>query len=93
MGFRPQALRDKAFMFPGFAFRIAAPVAPGSQHALEQGDEVVIVGGRLLESWLIFHLSFLLECYPHGAPEQHGPHSAMLTDVIIPTEIARRVAP
>jgi hypothetical protein len=37
-------------MFPVFAFRIAAPVdAPGSQHALEQGDEVVIVG-RLLES-------------------------------------------
>ncbi len=30
---------------------------------------------------------------PVGAVEQHGPHSAMLTDVIIPNEIARRVAP
>jgi creatinine amidohydrolase len=38
-------------------------------------------------------LSSPLGCYPHGAPEQHGPHAAMLTDVIIPTEIARRVAP
>ena len=43
-------------------------------------------------------LSSLLECYPHGAPvkngavvEQHGPHSAMLTDVIIPNEIACRL--
>ena len=30
---------------------------------------------------------------PIGAVEQHGPHSALLTDVVIPTEIARRVAP
>src|SRR5436190_24304633 len=30
---------------------------------------------------------------PTGATEQHGPHAPLLTDVIIPTEIARRIAP
>src|SRR5215212_1994730 len=29
---------------------------------------------------------------PTGATEQHGPHGPLLTDVLIPTEIARRVA-
>lgn len=30
---------------------------------------------------------------PTGSTEQHGPHSPVSTDVLIPTEIARRVAP
>ena len=30
---------------------------------------------------------------PTGATEQHGPHAPLLTDVIIPNEIARRIAP
>jgi creatinine amidohydrolase len=30
---------------------------------------------------------------PTGATEQHGPHAPLLTDVLIPQEIARRVAP
>ena len=30
---------------------------------------------------------------PIGATEQHGPHGPLLTDVLIPQEIARRVAP
>ena len=30
---------------------------------------------------------------PTGATEQHGPHGPLLTDVYIPQEIARRVAP
>ena len=30
---------------------------------------------------------------PIGATEQHGPHAPLLTDVIIPQEIAKRVAP
>jgi creatinine amidohydrolase len=30
---------------------------------------------------------------PTGATEQHGPHGPLATDVLIPTEIARRVAP
>ena len=30
---------------------------------------------------------------PTGATEQHGPHLALLTDVLIPQEVARRVAP
>ena len=30
---------------------------------------------------------------PVGAVEQHGPHGPLLTDVLIPQEIARRVAP
>ena len=30
---------------------------------------------------------------PIGATEQHGPHAPLLTDVLIPQEIAKRVAP
>ena len=30
---------------------------------------------------------------PVGATEQHGPHLALLTDVLIPQEVARRAAP
>lgn len=30
---------------------------------------------------------------PTGSTEQHGPHAPLLTDVLIPKEIARRVAP
>lgn len=30
---------------------------------------------------------------PTGSTEQHGPHSPLSTDVIIPTEVCRRVAP
>src|SRR3954451_15529265 len=30
---------------------------------------------------------------PVGAVEQHGPHAPLLTDVLIPQEIARRAAP
>ena len=29
---------------------------------------------------------------PTGATEQHGPHAPLLTDVLIPNEIARRIA-
>jgi creatinine amidohydrolase len=30
---------------------------------------------------------------PTGSTEQHGPHGPLLTDVIVPTEVARRIAP
>lgn len=30
---------------------------------------------------------------PTGSTEQHGPHGPLLTDVFVPTEVARRVAP
>ena len=30
---------------------------------------------------------------PTGSTEQHGPHLALATDVLIPQEVARRVAP
>ena len=30
---------------------------------------------------------------PVGATEQHGPHAPLLTDVIVPVEVARRAAP
>jgi creatinine amidohydrolase len=30
---------------------------------------------------------------PTGAVEQHGPHAPLITDVLIPQEIARRIAP
>src|SRR5262245_14454957 len=29
---------------------------------------------------------------PTGSTEQHGPHGALLTDALVPTEVARRVA-
>src|SRR5699024_9217449 len=29
---------------------------------------------------------------PTGSTEQHGPHGPLLTDVLVPTEVARRVA-
>ena len=41
-----------------------------------------------LEDWLRNSSTVII---PVGAVEQHGPHSAMLTDVIIPTESACRV--
>jgi creatinine amidohydrolase len=30
---------------------------------------------------------------PIGSTEQHGPHGPLLTDALVPTEVARRVAP
>jgi creatinine amidohydrolase len=30
---------------------------------------------------------------PTGSTEQHGPHGPLLTDVLVPAEVARRVAP
>jgi creatinine amidohydrolase len=30
---------------------------------------------------------------PTGSTEQHGPHGPLLTDVLVPNEVARRVAP
>ena len=30
---------------------------------------------------------------PTGSTEQHGPHGPLLTDMLVPREVARRVAP
>lgn len=43
-----------------------------------------------VEAFLRTHHSVII---PTGATEQHGPHGPLLTDVLIPQEIARRVAP
>src|SRR6476619_1542480 len=43
-----------------------------------------------VEAFLKTHHTVII---PTGATEQHGPHGPLLTDVIIPTEIARRIAP
>lgn len=43
-----------------------------------------------VETFLKTHHTVII---PTGATEQHGPHAPLLTDVIIPTEIARRIAP
>ena len=43
-----------------------------------------------VEAFLKTHHTVIV---PTGATEQHGPHAPLLTDVIIPTEIARRIAP
>jgi creatinine amidohydrolase len=43
-----------------------------------------------VEDFLKSHHTVII---PTGATEQHGPHGPLLTDVLIPQEIARRVAP
>jgi creatinine amidohydrolase len=43
-----------------------------------------------VEAFLETHHTVIV---PTGATEQHGPHAPLLTDVLIPQEIARRVAP
>ncbi len=43
-----------------------------------------------VEAFLEHHLTVIV---PVGSTEQHGPHAPLLTDVLIPQEVARRVAP
>jgi creatinine amidohydrolase len=43
-----------------------------------------------VEAFLRDHDSVIV---PVGSTEQHGPHGPLLTDVLIPQEVARRVAP
>lgn len=43
-----------------------------------------------LEAFLREHDSVIV---PVGSTEQHGPHAPLLTDALVPTEVARRVAP
>jgi creatinine amidohydrolase len=43
-----------------------------------------------VEAFLQSHHTVIV---PTGATEQHGPHAPLLTDVLIPQEVARRVAP
>jgi creatinine amidohydrolase len=43
-----------------------------------------------VEEFLTKHHTVIV---PTGAAEQHGPHGPLLTDVYIPQEVARRVAP
>ena len=43
-----------------------------------------------VEAFLKSHHTVII---PTGATEQHGPHGPLLTDVLIPQEIARRAAP
>ncbi len=43
-----------------------------------------------VEAFLKTHHTVIV---PTGATEQHGPHAPLLTDVLIPEEIAKRIAP
>src|SRR5258706_12065724 len=43
-----------------------------------------------VEAFLDAHHTVII---PTGSTEQHGPHGPLLTDVLIPQEVARRVAP
>ena len=43
-----------------------------------------------VEAFLREHQTVIV---PIGSTEQHGPHAPLMTDVLIPQEIARRVAP
>jgi creatinine amidohydrolase len=45
---------------------------------------------REVEAFLRDHDTVLV---PIGSTEQHGPHGPLLTDVLVPVEVARRVAP
>jgi len=46
--------------------------------------------GLEVEAFLREHDSVII---PVGATEQHGPHGPLLTDALVPTEVARRIAP
>jgi len=43
-----------------------------------------------VETFLKTHYTVIV---PTGATEQHGPHAPLITDVLIPQEVARRAAP
>ena len=43
-----------------------------------------------VEAFLADHDTVIV---PTGSTEQHGPHGPLLTDALVPTEVARRVAP
>src|SRR6266568_1239000 len=43
-----------------------------------------------VEAFLKTHHTVIV---PTGSTEQHGPHGPLMTDVLIPQEVARRVAP
>ncbi len=43
-----------------------------------------------LEAFLAEHDSVIV---PVGSTEQHGPHAPLATDVLVPVEVARRIAP
>jgi creatinine amidohydrolase len=43
-----------------------------------------------VEAFLAAHDTVIV---PIGSTEQHGPHAPLLTDALVPTEVARRVAP
>src|SRR5713101_910484 len=45
---------------------------------------------REVEAFLESHHTVII---PTGSTEQHGPHGPLATDVLIPQEVARRVAP
>ncbi len=45
---------------------------------------------REVEAFLLDHQTVIV---PTGSTEQHGPHGPLLTDVFVPQEVARRVAP
>jgi len=43
-----------------------------------------------VEAFLRDHTTVIV---PTGSTEQHGPHGPLLTDVLVPQEVARRIAP
>jgi creatinine amidohydrolase len=43
-----------------------------------------------VEAFLVDHHTVIV---PVGSTEQHGPHGPLLTDVLVPQEVARRIAP
>lgn len=45
---------------------------------------------REVEAFLEEHQTVIV---PTGSTEQHGPHGPLLTDVLVPQEVARRIAP
>ncbi len=71
--------------------KLTLPRSPCSMEAMKPAT--VFLGEMTnseVEAFLANHHTVIV---PVGATEQHGPHAPLLTDVLIPQEVARRVAP
>src|SRR4029453_19497600 len=70
---------------------LAVSSAPATRSAMK--PPTVFLGEMTtleVEAFLKQHHTVII---PVGATEQHGPHGPLLTDVLIPHEVARRIAP
>src|SRR5436189_1644205 len=77
----------------GFSANRKEPSRDRDKEDLAMKPSTVFLGEMTnpeIESFLREHQTVIV---PTGSTEQHGPHGPLLTDVLIPQEVARRVAP